>query len=337
MQPKISIVVPVYNVENYLDRCMDSLLHQTLKDIEIILVNDGSPDNSPAMCDEYARRDARVKVVHKENAGLGMARNSGLEIATGEYVAFVDSDDFVDLNMYELLFDEAKIKQLDILFCGFYTYKDNAIVKACSEVSVYTQYSGQECQDVLLGMINNCGDKRYIVKYEMSVWHSIYKLDLIRQNNIQFCSEREFFSEDIIFHTDVIVKCSTIGFIPNKLYYYCYNESSLTKIYRDDRIKRHEILFHELKRRIQEHQYMFDLRALNHLYLLKVRYDITIIASFDFKAEKAKKYISKIIGENSVKTLIKKIPWKEIPLRYVLFFLLVKFRMVNILYYIIKK
>ncbi|MDR2834406.1 MAG: glycosyltransferase, partial [Streptococcaceae bacterium] len=87
--PKISIIVPVYNVEKYLPQCMDSLLNQTLTNIEIILVDDGSPDNCPAMCDEYAKQDNRVKVVHKENGGLGYARNSGLEIANGEYITFV--------------------------------------------------------------------------------------------------------------------------------------------------------------------------------------------------------------------------------------------------------
>ena len=99
--PKISIIVPVYNVETYLQCCVDSLLHQTLKEIEIILVDDGSPDNSPAMCDEFAKHDDRVKVIHKKNEGQGYARNSGLEIAAGEYIAFVDSDDYVELNAYE--------------------------------------------------------------------------------------------------------------------------------------------------------------------------------------------------------------------------------------------
>ena len=98
---QISIIVPIYNVEKYLDRCIQSLLHQTLKDIEIILVDDGSPDRCSQMCDEYAKIDSRIKVIHKKNAGLGYARNSGIEIASGEYIAFVDSDDYVDVKTYE--------------------------------------------------------------------------------------------------------------------------------------------------------------------------------------------------------------------------------------------
>lgn len=119
-QPKVSIIVPVYNVEKYLDRCMQSLLGQTLKELEIILVDDGSPDNSPALCDNYESASDNlhwpiIKVIHKINEGLGFARNSGLEIATGEYIAFLDSDDFVDVNMYEQLYLKAKAKDIDVL------------------------------------------------------------------------------------------------------------------------------------------------------------------------------------------------------------------------------
>ena len=116
--PKLSVVVPVYNVEQYLDVCMQSLLHQTLEDIEIILVDDESPDNCPQMCDDYAKADSRVKVIHKKNGGLGLARNSGKEIATGEYVAFLDSDDYVDLTAYEHLYNIAKQNDLDMLRYG---------------------------------------------------------------------------------------------------------------------------------------------------------------------------------------------------------------------------
>ena len=100
---KVSIIVPIYNVEKYLHRCVDSIINQSHKDLEIILVDDESPDKCPEMCDEYAKQDSRVKVIHKKNGGLGYARNSGLEIATGEYVAFIDSDDYVEPDMVEKL------------------------------------------------------------------------------------------------------------------------------------------------------------------------------------------------------------------------------------------
>ena len=136
----ISIIVPIFNVEKYLDRCMDSLLNQTLKDIEIIMVDDGSPDNCPKMCEEYAKKDNRVKVVHKKNGGLGYARNSGLDVAMGEYVAFVDSDDYVDSSMYETLWNEACASSADAVFCGFKTEQRNGIWKDSNEVSSRTEW-----------------------------------------------------------------------------------------------------------------------------------------------------------------------------------------------------
>lgn len=115
MEEKISVIVPVYNMEKYLSRCMEPLLHQTYENLEIILVDDGSKDHSPKLCDDYARKDARVRVIHKENGGSSSARNAGIEAATGEYIGFLDSDDYPDTDMYETLYRVAKEKQADVV------------------------------------------------------------------------------------------------------------------------------------------------------------------------------------------------------------------------------
>lgn len=117
---KISIIVPVYNVEKYLKKCVDSILAQTFKDFELILVDDGSPDNSGAMCDQYAKEDARVKVIHKENGGLSSARNAGIEAAKGDYLGFIDSDDFIATDMYELLYTNSIKEDADVSICGIF-------------------------------------------------------------------------------------------------------------------------------------------------------------------------------------------------------------------------
>lgn len=117
-QPLISVIVPVYNVEQYIHQCVDSILSQTYKNLEIILVDDGSPDNCPAICDGYARNDDRVKIIHQENGGLSAARNSALDLCTGEYIAFVDSDDWIESNAYEEMMSEMQKKDLDVVFCG---------------------------------------------------------------------------------------------------------------------------------------------------------------------------------------------------------------------------
>ena len=116
---KLSIIVPVYNVEPYLRRCIDSILAQTFTDFELILVDDGSPDNCPAICDEYAEKDPRIVVIHKQNGGLSDARNAGLDIARGEYIGFVDSDDYIDAEMYEKMYNAAIMHNSDIVSCAY--------------------------------------------------------------------------------------------------------------------------------------------------------------------------------------------------------------------------
>ena len=116
--PKISIIVPVYNVEKYLRKCVDSILNQTFKDFELILVDDGSIDTSGKICDEYNLKDNRIKVIHKENGGLSSARNAGLDIAQGEYIGFVDSDDWIELDMYEELYKICKENDTDVGIVG---------------------------------------------------------------------------------------------------------------------------------------------------------------------------------------------------------------------------
>ena len=250
---KVSIIVPIYNVEKYFLRCMDSLMNQTLKEIEIILVDDGSPDSCPKKCDEFAALDVRIKVIHKLNGGLGFARNSGLEIATGEFVAFVDSDDYVDLNMYETLYNQAKIHNLDTLFCGFNNVDSKNYIHPVSEVDSLKIFdSQQKIENFLLDMIGTEPNYPVDRKYQMSVWHAIYSRNSIENNSIRFCSEKEFISEDIIFHIDYLQKVNKIGILPEALYNYCDNadSASLSGSYRKDRFERYIILYEEICSRL---------------------------------------------------------------------------------------
>lgn len=127
-QPLISVIVPIYNVEKYLNRCIESIVNQTYKNLEIILVDDGSPDNCPKMCDNWGKKDARIKVIHKKNGGLSDARNAGLEIALGYYISFIDSDDFIDLKFYEKLIKNMEEYKCDISVCNFCSFADKSEV-----------------------------------------------------------------------------------------------------------------------------------------------------------------------------------------------------------------
>lgn len=222
--PKVSIIVPIYNVEKYLDRCMESLLNQTLEDIEIIMVDDGSPDNCPKMCDEYAKKDKRVKVIHKKNGGLGYARNSGLDIATGEYVAFVDSDDYTDLDAYRSLYDKAKESDADIVYAGFYNQHPDM-----SESVFFILDNTWVDHEIISFLSDMIFDEKPREKTVcMSMWNAVYKRDIIEKYHVRFQSEREIMSEDIVFHTTLLPLCHKVVCIPIALYHYCYNGESLT-------------------------------------------------------------------------------------------------------------
>lgn len=222
--PKVSIIVPIYNVEKYLDRCMQTLINQTLQDIEIIMVDDGSPDNCPKLCDDYAKKDNRIKVIHKKNGGLSDARNAGLNIATGEYVAFIDSDDFTSKEAYETLYNKAKETNADIVYAGFTMHNSDGTENKCFVLN--QTWEGKDIIPFIKSMIFDT--KPDIDTIWMSVWNGIYKRNIIEKNNIRFLSEREYLSEDILFHTMLIPLCKKIVCIPYTFYHYCYNGISLT-------------------------------------------------------------------------------------------------------------
>ena len=293
---KVSIIVPIYNVEKYLDRCMDSLLNQTLKDIEIIMVDDGSPDNCPQMCDEYAKKDSRVKVVHKKNSGLGFARNSGLDIATGEYVAFVDSDDYVGLNMYKTLYDRAEADKCDAVFCGFKKeFSPNRFIE-CKECDTYTEYSRGEMNELVLDFIAAPPHYKSEYIHDMSVWHSIYKRSIIEENNIRFISERDYASEDIPFQIDFLKYCKKVGFIPDVFYVYCYNGGSLTKSFKPEKFQKIQALYHLLKERTQERDK--DCLRAKRLFIGYVRAMIRLIVTLEITKAQKLEYIRNIITSN---------------------------------------
>ncbi len=249
--PKVSIIVPIYNVEKYLDRCLQSLLNQTLKDIELILVDDGSPDRCPEMCDEYARKDSRIKVIHKKNEGLGLARNTGLEIANGDYVAFVDSDDFVDINMYQQLYEKVCMTNSDAVFCGFKIERSNGSWNNSNEVAFETEFKDKSLTDFMLDMVASAPQEKYERRYYMSVWHAIYCRDIIKKHNLKFMSEREVASEDIPFQVDFLKIAKKIMYIPSNLYYYCLNSTSLTATYKKEKYDRFKKLYYILKDKLK--------------------------------------------------------------------------------------
>lgn len=236
MKPKVSIIVPCYGVEKYLDRCMESLVNQTLREIEIILVDDMSPDRVPEMCDDWAKKDDRIKVIHKEkNEGLGYARNTGLEMATGEYVAFVDSDDYVDTGMYETLYEAAKNYSCDMVFCGVNVENQPGLWEKHIEVEEVCVLNKKDAWTYAKDMVACVPGVKKERLHEMSVWHSIYKLNIIKDNKLEFLSEREVASEDIPFQIDFFRHVNKMAIVPHAFYYYCLNGASLTTTFKKEK------------------------------------------------------------------------------------------------------
>lgn len=199
--PLVSVVVPIYRVEKYLPQCVDSILAQTLDDIEVILVDDGSPDSCGEIADEYARRDSRVTVVHQNNMGLGPARNSGMSVSSGEYIGFVDSDDWIDPRMYESLYHAGVANDADVVFTGFQAVRNGQVIFSRSQPLGECILNGQEeifqLRRAFYGALPNREDDD---PTPISVWVGLYKKELIQRKRIQFKNIR---SEDKFFNTAV--------------------------------------------------------------------------------------------------------------------------------------
>lgn len=246
----ISVIVPIYNVEKYLRQCLDSLLAQTYQNIEVIMVDDGSPDNCGAICDEYSEKYSNFIAVHKENAGLGMARNTGLENAHGQYVIFVDSDDYISDSLIEELYKKLKLYQVDVCISGFKcTVKGHRNVQYESEC-----YLGERAKTELLPrMLGSLPDKKDSI--EMSVCGVIYNMEPIRKYKVRFPSERELISEDLIFNIDYMQHANGSYLSSIVGYFYHINTSSLTRSYRPDRFEKVKFFYLEVARRLAEFHY----------------------------------------------------------------------------------
>lgn len=229
MQPRVSVIVPVFKVEQYLHRCVESLRNQTLSDIEIILVDDGSPDRCPEMCDEYAHIDSRIKVVHKQNEGLGMACNSGMEVATGEFIAFVDSDDWIDPDMYETLVKTAVRYKADAVYSGL---ERNDGEKAIGFLPHPDSIEVFEKESNMLSLIKDMIASGPQVLLERRIQVSakvvLYRKNIIDRNNIRFESERILISEDLLFNLDILTRAACAVVIPRYFYHYFVNLQSIT-------------------------------------------------------------------------------------------------------------
>lgn len=269
MNPKVSVIIPIYNTGKYLPECVESVRNQTLKEIEIILVDDESPDNAPVLCDEYAHKDSRIKVVHKKNGGLGYARNSGLDVATGEYISFIDSDDFVLPEMMQTLYETAKGYGADDVRSGTIFY-NNGKTTIRQDVDKLTVFRGaDEVKKFVFDLLGPLPEEPRDVKYMMSVCLALHKRSVIEENHVRFTSERETLSEDLIFDLDLLPKMNCIVCIPDCFYHYRMNPSSLTHTFSIKKFKTNEEYFRLVKVKMN-HYFKSDDYYLHYLRLMSL-------------------------------------------------------------------
>lgn len=243
---KVSIIIPVYNVEKYIAKCLDSLVNQTLSDIEIIVVNDGSPDNSDKIIKEYVKKYPKlIKYYTKENGGQGSARNLGYSKSTGEYIGYIDSDDYVDITMFEKMYNKAKKEDLDIVICGNYiVYEDSD--KKLIEPNTY--------------VLPDSRDNAFFGK--LGVCTKIYKRELIE--GVIFRSKVWY--EDLDFTVNILSKAKKIGYIDEPLYYYLYRIGSTMN---NSNINRNlEILeaFNAIKNNKKDRE-LIEFLAIDNIYI----------------------------------------------------------------------
>lgn len=227
---KLSIIVPVYNVEKYLPKCLESLIKQTLKDIEIICVNDGSMDNSLAILKEFASKDSRIRIIDNQHQGVAKTRNTGIEQSTGEYIGFVDSDDYIDIDFFEKLYNSATKSNSDIAIAS--------ILKHKNFFNIYNaKYTKEETAITIQDKIKLCEDKKHFFFY---AWNKIYHSGFIKKNNIKF-SEGQIY-EDVMFAIKALYYSNKIISVYGTKYHYIEHENSLTKYKDKTGEKEHDLI-----------------------------------------------------------------------------------------------
>lgn len=308
---RISIVIPVYQVENYIKRCLDSILSQTYSNLEIILIDDGSRDMSGKICDEYVIKDSRVKVIHQDNAGVSVARNKGLDICTGDYVTFVDSDDFLEPLMYEKMMEKVTEYNCDVVMCD--CVKDDGVIQTPYTHDIragfynYNQLK-EEYYPHLLMMEN--------VEYPATIsnWLILFKREVA--SNIRYI-EGVRYSEDLLFGAQLLYNAKSFYYMKGEFYYhYWMNSDSASHTFKEDKWEDYKVLYEKSRKLFGQ-----DMRILNQSYLMLLfflyNYAGDILRCKNYSKEEKHRYLKSILSDESIIELFNNIRVYElrIPLK----------------------
>ena len=281
--PKISIVVPVYNVEKYLDKCINSILNQTLSEFELILIDDGSKDSSGLICDKYAESDKRIKVIHKSNGGISSARNVGLDVAKGKYIGFVDSDDWIERDMYELLYNICEDNNCDIANCSsIIHYEQKTVINGGHSLIIHNREEAMKT--MLEGTL-----------YDEVVWTKLINREIL--DGIRFTEGIVY--EDTYFTYRLIDKAQKVGCIGEPKYHYIKRQKGIMNLAKKDLNIDWVLIYNEMykffrKNYINLSELVANKLANHAMYILK-----NISNSYDLKKYKNKyEIVVNILNEN---------------------------------------
>lgn len=340
MQPKVSIVVPCWGVEKYLDRCVESVVNQTLHDIEIILIDDKSPDRVPEMCDAWAKKDSRIKVVHKpENEGLGMACNTGIENATGKYIAFCDSDDWVEIDMYEKMYNVAKEYKAQIVYSGIRRVDGNGNITPMNQADELKVYNGKSSvlglgMDLVAAEPHSFEERRIA----MSAKIVLYDASNIRKFSLRFQSERKMISEDLLWNLDNIACANCVVEIPFTFYNYFDNSNSLTNTVRKDRYPFYKSLAVELFERTKSLGYPKDIdNRIQRMFIGYSRHRLFLVCKSNQAYDIKKQQLKEVCEDSFLQEMISSYPIYQMHVKRLLPILLVKYKLYNVMMFIFGK
>ena len=333
----VSIIVPIYKVEKYLDKCLQSISEQTYQQLEVILVNDGSPDQCEAICKKFCKRDKRFMLINKNNEGLGYARNTGLQYVTGEYVVFIDSDDYIMPDMIKSLVEAAKLKNADTVIGSYLQVTNNGKV-----IKNYNQANEEYVEEnvlnkllpKMLGSSPEGGDS-----IRMSVWNVLYTVRIIKENGILFCSEREYTSEDLFFDLDYYKYAKNVVTLENPQYLYRVNYTSLSYKYRPDRYEMKRKIYQEGKRRLKALNVGEDayLRFEKYYFLgIKMRLRQETPALSGKNTLECVYKIGTICRDDILKQILLDYPVHRLGIKQRLFLLLIKYKFKWSIYFLSK-
>ena len=334
---RLSIIIPAYNAEPYLGELVACLSRQMVEGVEVIIVDDGSKENCAMLCDEISKTDSRIKVIHKENGGLGFARNSGVEAATGEYIGFVDSDDYIEREMYETLYNAAKENNADLCLSGICFVGGNMFSQSGADTrKVYfeeeTVFKKEDMKKLLLGVVGALPSEPDDSRYGVSVCKNIFKISVIREKGIRFLSEREILSEDTLFMVDYIKSAESAVGVPGAYYCYCRNEDSLSKAYKKDRFEKSIVFLDELEKRIadtvKKDEYEIYLDRLTQGFgRILCSQEIMHARDKKIKFSYLKKRLKEICTEDKIQNVLKSYPWYRLPVKQAAFAFTMKYKL----------